>query len=745
MRCRRSVLTTWLRSCVPSRSSILPSAFSLKGAVQAASPHRHYHSTYTAWCAAKQKSVPPTSAAAARGSPGNTAPASKKKTRSPEDELLRRVNTLVGARDAAGAVLLVTQALRGEWLLSSSSSSPAAATASSPSRTTVFSSKALAATLYACDAAGAAAEGLALVAEVRRHGPAASTADWQQSEHVLFAILRLQCAAGDRDGATHMFAYLEQHGFLRLRSASVFINFCCRTLQDRRLAFAAYEKALQHKLELTEPDYVALGRLCVQVHEPVSTLCFMLDEMKEHVTEVSEAFVVDVLQPWIACANAERPTRQPTPHYRMTVVEQMKRYGGVAESDSGAAATLPTLPAPTTDVENVVDSSPSLSDARGVCPVCDTTLSGHAFTAACRTHLLEELRDVVIPQACRSRRALQGFEHWRRYIHARCDAGDRVDIFIDGANLGYYGLSSWYDLAKKELLLHRGMAEGEIKPQDLDFNLQCKTPGKSVDVGVNFALIDSAVTMALDTYGLRRPLVMLHERHVEPRFMTPQSSAIVQRWRTRGWLYCSPTGLNDDLCWLYGALLMTDPTDAAGPSAASIQQHQRQEGSVLPGRHALPHRTYVVTNDKMRDHHFRLLSPRAFTRWRDRHRIAFRCARVEERTVLHWELPAPYERCLQRHDTTETSGKGGGRLISWHIPFSRPRAATEKLSAESAAKEAAEGENAEKSGATAMNGELCDSGAPVTEGDFDAAQGDETDLVDDAAAASTWVCFTAEV
>lgn len=34
-------------------------------------------------------------------------------------------------------------------------------------------------------------------------------------------------------------------------------------------------------------------------------------------------------------------------------------------------------------------------------------------------------------------------------------------------------------------------------------------------------------------------------------------------------------------------------------------------------------RVFVVTNDQMRDHHFQMLNPRNFIKWRERHQVAF--------------------------------------------------------------------------------------------------------------------------
>ncbi|KPI89495.1 hypothetical protein ABL78_1371 [Leptomonas seymouri] len=638
----------------------------------------------------------------------------KKKTRSPEEDLLRKVNSLAGERNAQEAVRVIKCALSGVWPPppqeqgGTSKAEDNTLSSSSTRRRAIFSSKAFAAALYACEAAGSAADGLSLVAEARRH-VSDTSADGLNSEHVLFAILRLQCATGDLDGAKHLFAYLEQHGLLRLRSVSVFLRYCCLKVKDRRLAFAVYEKALQHKVELTEPDYVALGTLCVQIDEPISTLFFMLEEMKEHVPEVSVSFVADVLESWVAMANraegkGEGNSGTPTQRYHISTVMMEHReptpLGNASDASLGGTDVC-LKDGSGNEGSNVTTSDQQRIQACGVCPACRVELAGYAFTTACRTHLLRELKDIVIPQACRSRRALLGFEHWKRYIHARYESGDRVGVFIDGANLGYYGLSSWYDLAKKQLLLQRGVPEGQVTASDVDFNKQCKASGKGVDVGVSFDLIDSAVKLAVEEYGLERPLVMLHERHVEPRFMTPQATSIVQRWRSLGWLYCCPSGLNDDLCWLYGALLMTDPTDA---NCKAVHQDGGQQPAV-PSLLA-SHRTFVCTNDKMRDHHFRLLSPRAFARWRDRHRIGFRCARVEDQTELHWELPAPYERCIQRHDAVlrtpqnpstfvSPRGDGGERemrtvpLSTWHIPLTGSPAASSATSFTSSRKAAA--------------------------------------------------------
>jgi len=88
-----------------------------------------------------------------------------------------------------------------------------------------------------------------------------------------------------------------------------------------------------------------------------------------------------------------------------------------------------------------------------------------------------------------------------------------------------------------------------------------------------------------------KPLLILHSRHVS-KFMVPNEECadIVRRWRSDGCLYATPKSFNDDWFWLYAAVA---------------------------------HRCKVVTNDEMRDHHFQLLSPKWFNRWRERNRVQF--------------------------------------------------------------------------------------------------------------------------
>jgi len=96
-------------------------------------------------------------------------------------------------------------------------------------------------------------------------------------------------------------------------------------------------------------------------------------------------------------------------------------------------------------------------------------------------------------------------------------------------------------------------------------------------------------------------LLVMHSRHFSPRLMPASAQPILRRWLEAGVLYRTPPGMDDDWFWLHAALHF-------GPG------------------------TLVVTNDEMRDHHFQMVAPRSFLRWRDRHQVHFNFGAWEEKS-----------------------------------------------------------------------------------------------------------------
>lgn len=91
----------------------------------------------------------------------------------------------------------------------------------------------------------------------------------------------------------------------------------------------------------------------------------------------------------------------------------------------------------------------------------------------------------------------------------------------------------------------------------------------------------------------KKPLLIIHSRHLADHMIPPHDPKVrtlIASWRERNLVYATPKGFNDDWFWLYTTVRFQIP---------------------------------VVTNDEMRDHHFKLLSPRYFMRWRERYRVCY--------------------------------------------------------------------------------------------------------------------------
>lgn len=87
-----------------------------------------------------------------------------------------------------------------------------------------------------------------------------------------------------------------------------------------------------------------------------------------------------------------------------------------------------------------------------------------------------------------------------------------------------------------------------------------------------------------------RPLLVLHSRHLNRSNITKRNAAIISNWISKDLLLQTPAGCNDDWFWLYTAVAI---------------------------------KAKVVTNDEMRDHHFLMLSPKWFSRWKERNQVRF--------------------------------------------------------------------------------------------------------------------------
>lgn len=139
--------------------------------------------------------------------------------------------------------------------------------------------------------------------------------------------------------------------------------------------------------------------------------------------------------------------------------------------------------------------------------------------------------------------------------------------------------------------------------------------------GFNYAQIQHLI----DWFHARqqRVLVVLHFNRTRDSAVPEPDRQMVQEWKDKNYMFCCRPGNNDDWYWLYAAVWSKNP------------------------------RTLLVTNDCMRDHHFSMLNPRTFLRWKERHQTTFDIKGCKT-VILH--QPSKYSKQSQQLDA------------SWHFP-----------------------------------------------------------------------------
>lgn len=234
-------------------------------------------------------------------------------------------------------------------------------------------------------------------------------------------------------------------------------------------------------------------------------------------------------------------------------------------------------------------------ESSGKCECCEEVLSSIELSDEMITRLLKQ----VVGIASAGDKRKMEWEQFSTWIESN---GLEFDVIIDGANVGYY---------KRQQVAGAAAGHNFADHVQIDW-----------------------VVQHYEAQG-KRALVVLHSRHLQDAKLTPQSLAVVKKWREKGILASCAPGNNDDWYWLWAAVRIGG-------------------------------RTLVVTNDEMRDHHFRMLSHRSFQRWKERHQVHFSFGDWGEekpwkREVL-LEEPCAYSQRIQHSIHAELSTE------LWHIP-----------------------------------------------------------------------------
>lgn len=149
------------------------------------------------------------------------------------------------------------------------------------------------------------------------------------------------------------------------------------------------------------------------------------------------------------------------------------------------------------------------------------------------------------------------------------------------------------------------------------FNLNFASAPKHVD----YDQIDWVVEHFRRSEKYSNVLLVMHTRHFTRDMLPSKYRPLVEKWQRLGILYQTPFGMNDDWFWMHAAL---------------------------------EYKALVLTNDEMRDHHFQMLAPRSFLRWKERHQVHFEFGCWEDgdnhgkRRRVELRYPKVYSRRIQR-------------------------------------------------------------------------------------------------
>ncbi|KAG5467088.1 hypothetical protein LSCM1_01269 [Leishmania martiniquensis] len=282
-------------------------------------------------------------------------------------------------------------------------------------------------------------------------------------------------------------------------------------------------------------------------------------------------------------------------------------------------------------VRELLGGTVALVSDDGVCSHCGEQLQSFDLTPEDRAVLVHDLVEKLVkprlqgssryePDAGVTADTIR--QRWTEFGEFKAAAEKMsYDTVIDGANIGYYGLSSWYTEAKDALLRTRGVDPSSVPSVE---RLNVPFP---VDVAPKFSLIEDMRATA-ERNG-KKAVIVLHSRHLA--HPTPENAMYASRWRALDALLPSPAFLNDDYCWLYAVLTRQD--------------------------------SCIISNDQMRDHYFTVLQPRFFLRWRQRHRITYKALynKMSKAVTLRIHLPRAYSVWVQ--------ACGAASQRHWHVPF----------------------------------------------------------------------------
>ena len=401
-------------------------------------------------------------------------------------------------------------------------------------------------------------------------------------------MVRLLCLHGELAQASAAIDEMVSGGLkLKLRSISPLLLAACE-VGDLQLATATCDRLREHGLSPTSPEFVSLVRLhASQLRLPPAEA--------EAVPEAAPAPAAAAAAASSEGCDADvaTPATPATPAARL---DETLRW--LADENPPLSA------AQIAQLHEAFDPASSSADAEAASATADAADGAGAVARGrwraerCTVNEADgrcsatgvPLRAVHISAAARAE---------LRAVIPRL-AGSRAK----GEEFARFG--SWVD--------EHGPFEYVLDGANIGFFGQAKLVKTAKATSFSYEQVD-AVLRAVCARSAR-VLLVLHVSHTDAARLEPAQLELLNRWRERGVLFSSPAKHNDDWYWLYAAM-------ASGDECR------------------------VVSNDEMRDHHFGMMTPRNFLRWKERHVVRFTFRNKTWQPELQY--PPVYTTAVQDH------------------------------------------------------------------------------------------------
>jgi mitochondrial ribonuclease P protein 3 len=445
------------------------------------------------------------------------------------------------------------------------------------------------------------------------------------NETAYTALVRLLAKAHDLQAAETILTEAEgvQQCRVKLRLYSSLITACCQ-MRNLHKALELWQRLSQQGLVLTEKEYATLMECCALVGD-ANVMQKLLTDLAEDVLVPAKNTCQAIVQ-WFQSPYASSATTTATTTESDTQQCQVTRVSSSVAPLSLESADATPLHDPLKTQEllsKIVLTSSQQSDP--VYPIGPVTTS--ATTCSGTTHHDQPMwlisdgchidpQTGMLQDGCLKGKALQPVklspEAWQKMIDMNEEivlSGklDKDTSQFQGGKKGRKRKLGDRDQEERKRLwqefqsyLQHQHDRQQQTSQNSDTIFDVVIDGANVGYfqtnyvaapkHVDYCQIDSVVQHLQELH--KRVLLVMHHRHFGLANMPKRFIPVVQSWERAGILCKTPPGMNDDWFWMHAALV-------SGPG------------------------TLVLTNDEMRDHHFQMLAPRSFLRWKERHRVRF--------------------------------------------------------------------------------------------------------------------------